>query len=192
MERTHPRPTGRTTRSHRLIGLLGAVTLLFGGLILPSAPAEAANIAGPRRSALERLEEGDAIRRRRLLRGGRFEIAPAVGFTLNDAFQRNILFGANLGYHISDSFAIGATVFGSTSLQTGLADEVEQAEDAGLGHAHRPAADRIGSSGPGHCRNIARPGVVISSMVSRSKPPGLTTLSTLKTGVWMLMSRGKR
>lgn len=126
MERTHSRPTGRITGTRLLVGLLAASTVMFGGVLLSAAPAEAANIAGPRRSALERLEEGDAIRRRRLLRGGRFEIAPAVGFTLNDAFQRNVLFGANLGYHISDSFAIGATVFGSTSLQTGLADEVEQ------------------------------------------------------------------
>ncbi len=121
MERTHPRPTGRTFVSGRLFVVLLGLATLFA-----ATPTLAANIAGPRRSALDRLEEGDAIRKRLLLRGGRFEIAPAVGFTLNDAFQRNILFGVNLGYHFTDAFAIGVTGFGATAVQTGLADEVEQ------------------------------------------------------------------
>lgn len=118
MERTHTRPTGRASIFRLSLGLLAALTLFA------ATPTLAANIAGPRRSALDRLEEGDAIRKRLLLRGGRFEIAPVVGFTLNDAFQRNIMFGANLGYHISDSFALGATIFGATALDTGLAEEV--------------------------------------------------------------------
>lgn len=100
------------------IGILAALTLLA------STPTLAANIAGPRRSALERLEEGDAIRRRMLLRGGRFEIAPTVGFTLNDAFKRNILFGANLGYHITDTFALGVTAMGGVAFDTSLAEDV--------------------------------------------------------------------
>ena len=118
MERTHSRPTGRASIFRLCMGLLAFATLFA------ATPTLAANIAGPRRSALDRLEEGDAIRKRLLLRGGRFEVAPMVGFTLNDAFQRNVLFGANLGYHITDSFALGATVFGATSLDTGLAEDV--------------------------------------------------------------------
>lgn len=122
MERTQTRPTGRAlsrpTAGPLLMGLLAAATLFA------ATPTLAANIAGPRRSALDRLEEGDAIRKRLLLRGGRFELAPAIGFTLNDAFQRNILFGANLSYHITDAFALGVTGFGATALDTGLAEEV--------------------------------------------------------------------
>jgi len=100
------------------MGLLAAATLFA------SMPVLAANIAGPRRSALDRLEEGDAIRRRMLLRGGRFEVAPTVGFTLNDAFKRNILFGANLNYHVTDNFALGVNAMGGFALDTGLAEDV--------------------------------------------------------------------
>lgn len=92
--------------------------------VMISAPVYAASIAGPRRSALERLEEGDAIRRRMLLRGGRFELTPTVGFTLNDAFRRNMLVGANMAYHFNDAVALGANVMGGFGFNTGLADEV--------------------------------------------------------------------
>ena len=64
---------------NRLVPVLALATCVT----LPSV-VEAASIQGPRRSALERLEEGDAIRNRLLLRGGRFELTPALGFTLNE------------------------------------------------------------------------------------------------------------
>ena len=97
----------------------------LGMVVSISATASAANIAGPRQSALERLENGDAIRHRLLLRGGRFDITPSLGFTLNDAFRRNILFGAQLSYHLSDSFAVGATVMGGLGLDSSLADRIK-------------------------------------------------------------------
>ncbi|MCP5515703.1 MAG: hypothetical protein H7A45_00415, partial [Verrucomicrobiales bacterium] len=60
-----------------------ALTLGLALAVLLPAVGQAASIQGPRRSALERLEEGDAIRNRLLLRGGRFEVAPSLGFTRN-------------------------------------------------------------------------------------------------------------
>lgn len=100
---------------------------LFAIGCLASIPiaVEAASIQGPKRTALERLEDGDAIRRRMLLRGGRFEIAPAVGFTLNDPFRRTVLYGVQINYHISDSFALGGTVFGGYGMSTDLTDRIE-------------------------------------------------------------------
>lgn len=100
------------------------IALLLAALVLPTF-TYAASIQGPRRSALDRLEEGEAIRRRVQLRGGRFEAAPTVGFTLNDAFQRNFLFGVHLAYHISDSWAIGGTAYGGTSTNSDLADRID-------------------------------------------------------------------
>ncbi len=99
--------------------------LLVGLVTLTGFPAVAANIAGPRRSALDRLEETDAVRRRLLLRGGRFEVTPTVGFTLNDPYQRNILLGAGLTYHVADTFALGITALGALNIETGLAEEVQ-------------------------------------------------------------------
>ncbi len=100
------------------------LALLVAALLLP-ALAPAASIQGPRRSALDRLEEGEAIRKRVQLRGGRFEATPSIGFTLNDAFQRNFLFGIHLAYHLTDSWAIGGTAYGGTSFNTDLADRID-------------------------------------------------------------------
>lgn len=104
----------------------GAVVALTC-LVVAMAAGEAwsATIQGPRRSALERLEEGDAIRKRLMLRGGRFEAQPVVGFTLNDAFRRNVLFGAHLAYHFNDDWAAGITAFGSAAFNSDLANRVE-------------------------------------------------------------------
>jgi outer membrane beta-barrel protein len=104
-------------------GLLAMATFTA----LAVSPAEAANIAGPRRSALERLAEGDAIRRRMLLRGGRFEVTPAIGFTLNDPFRRTFLAGGTLSYHLTDSLSIGATVLGGLPYNSALADRIGEA-----------------------------------------------------------------
>jgi outer membrane beta-barrel protein len=101
---------------------LVAVAALFAGV----GPARAeSGVAGNKKSALEKLEEGDAVRKRVLLREGRFEAAPTLGVTLGDAFQRNVLFGAQLAYHFSEAWALGATVFGGVAVNTGLADKVK-------------------------------------------------------------------
>ncbi|MFZ4739357.1 MAG: outer membrane beta-barrel domain-containing protein [Bradymonadia bacterium] len=102
-------------------------TTALAALLCASLPTMgwAAGITGPKKSALEKLEAGAAIRDRVQYRGGRFHVAPAFGFTLNDPFQRNILFGGQLGYHLTDSFGIGATVLAGTPMNTGLADTIE-------------------------------------------------------------------
>lgn len=93
-------------------------------LCLP-ALASGAGLLGPKQTALEKLEEGNAIERRLLLRGGRFEMTPGIGFTLNDAFQRTALVGAQLHYHISDSVALGVAGYYGISFNTDLADRIE-------------------------------------------------------------------
>jgi len=99
--------------------------LLLALLMAAPGLSWAASITGHKKSALEKLEEGDVIRNRVQLRGGRFEAAPAIGFTLNDAFRRNVLLGGQLAYHLSESWAIGATVFAGLGLDSGLADEID-------------------------------------------------------------------
>jgi outer membrane beta-barrel protein len=101
-------------------GLLAAALCL----LLP-ALASGAGLLGPKKTALEKLEEGNAIERRLLLRGGRFEITPGIGFTLNDAFRRTALVGAQLHYHISDSVAIGVSGYYGISYNSDLADRIE-------------------------------------------------------------------
>ncbi len=127
--------THAKSKAHRRViaALAGAAALTLGveaptsgaPAVTVGSSAHAASIQGPRRSALERLEEGDAIRKRLLLRGGRFELTPTVGFTLNDAFQRNLLVGAHLAYHLNDDWALGATVMGGFAFNSSLADRIE-------------------------------------------------------------------
>jgi outer membrane beta-barrel protein len=95
-----------------------------------------ANIQGPRRSALEKLENGDAVRNRLLLRSGRFEMVPGIGFTLNDAFRRNVLFGLDLDYNMSDTLAVGAAFQYGLSFDSALKERLQ---------AERP--ERVATSG---------------------------------------------
>lgn len=98
--------------------------LALAAVALP-ATAQAAGITGPKKSALEKLEEGDAIRNRVQYRGGRFYIAPTLGFTLNDPYQRNILAGAQLAYHFTESLGVGLTGLAGFATDTDLAEQVQ-------------------------------------------------------------------
>jgi outer membrane beta-barrel protein len=49
-------------------------------------------------------------------KAGRFEISPAVGLSLDDAFFQKYSFGLKLNYHILESFSVG--LYGSYSLST--------------------------------------------------------------------------
>lgn len=75
------------------------------------------------------LEQGGAVVRRKLLfRSTRFEAAPLVGFTLADPFNRNVIAGANLSFHLTNEFGIGGTFgFGVAQLQTDLRKNLGEA-----------------------------------------------------------------
>lgn len=108
------------TRTARLFLLV-----CVAGVTIP-AVSFGAGLLGPKKTALEKLEDGDAIRNRFMLRGGRFEAAPGIGFTLNDAFQRTAMVGVQLNYHVSDSLAIGIAGYYGIPFNTDLADRIEQ------------------------------------------------------------------
>lgn len=91
------------------------------------------------------LAGAPAVRKLKLYRQGRFEIAPAFSFTLLDEYQRQIFVGARLQYNLTDWFAIG--VWGGFSpgpfkITTGLAENIQtvnrlrQAEDVARGGNH--------------------------------------------------------
>ena len=112
------------TQSPRSLSRLTSLVALCLGICLP-AVSLGAGLLGPKRTALEKLEDGPAVTKRLLLRGGRFEASPGIGFTLNDAFQRTALLGLQLHYHITDSFAIGVSGYYGISFNTDLADRIE-------------------------------------------------------------------
>jgi len=94
---------------------------LMGAAALPAAHAEAQEIqlTGP-------LAGAPGTRHQRLHRAGRFEIAPNVSFTLLDEYERTIMPGLKLTYHINDWFGVG--LWGGYGIQytTGLTDELQQ------------------------------------------------------------------
>lgn len=84
-----------------------------------SAEAQEILLTGP-------LAGAPAVRKLRLYREGRFEVAPAISFTLLDEYQRTILFGARLNYNFTDWLALGVWGgFGGVKIPTALSDEIQ-------------------------------------------------------------------
>ncbi len=85
----------------------------------PAANAQEVQLTGP-------LKGAPAVRRLRLYREGRFEIAPVATFTLLDEYNRTILFGLRANYGITDWLSIGAWGgFGAIQSPTGLTSQID-------------------------------------------------------------------
>jgi hypothetical protein len=98
-----------------LAGLAGlaALTALSTG-----AEAQEIQLTGP-------LAGAPAVRKLRLHRAGRFEIAPGVSFSLLDQYRRTLLPGAALTYHVTDWLGFGVWGGFGIAYTTGLADELQ-------------------------------------------------------------------
>jgi hypothetical protein len=100
-----------------LKGLLPVVGLMA---VSGQAAAQEIQVTGP-------LAGAPAVRNLRQHRKGRFELAPAVSFTLLDEYQRHILVGARLNYNITDWLAIGVWgAYGAVKITTGLSDQIQE------------------------------------------------------------------
>jgi hypothetical protein len=106
----------------RLLTALTAGLALLG--ITEHSQAQELYLTGP-------LAGAPAVRKLRLYRRTRFEIAPAVSFTLLDEYQRTILLGARLQFNITDWLAIGGWgALGSViRLPTALTDNIQDVND---------------------------------------------------------------
>jgi outer membrane beta-barrel protein len=70
----------------------------------PAATTEGGTLFGERDVALgDRVK---AVQRKGVLKRGRFEVAPMLALTLNDAFYQKVGGGLRLAYSIQDSFAV--------------------------------------------------------------------------------------
>ncbi len=73
------------------------------------------------------LEEGPSVRRLLLLRSGRFEVQPAVGFSINDPFMRNMTAGASIAYYFNNSIGVGGDFgFAAVHMATDETTTVQQ------------------------------------------------------------------
>jgi hypothetical protein len=126
----------KMTRNPRFTKRL--LTALTAGLALlgftEHSQAQELYLTGP-------LAGAPAVRKLRLHRQTRFEIAPAVSFSLLDEYQRTILLGARLQFNITDWLAIGGWGgWGGIKLPTALTDNIQSV------NAGRIAADPGGTS----------------------------------------------
>lgn len=99
--------------------ILAAVTAAGVWSTAGTANAQEIQLTGP-------LKGAPAVRHLRQYRAGRFEIAPAISFTLLDEYRRTILTGATLTYNITDWLGIGVWgAYGAISTTTDLADRID-------------------------------------------------------------------
>ncbi len=102
-----------------VLALLLAVAATSG-----QAAAQEIQLTGP-------LAGAPAVRRLRMHRKNRVEIAPTISFTLLDEYQRTILVGGRLNYNITDWIALGVWgAFGAVHTTTGLTDRIQDVTSA--------------------------------------------------------------
>jgi len=112
-----------TTKHRNILTRLLSASFVGSALLAfaPAAEAQEILLTGP-------LAGAPATRKLRLHREGRFELAPAVTFTLLDEYRRTIFLGARLGYNFTDWLAIGAWggYGGLLQLNTSLTDNIQE------------------------------------------------------------------
>jgi len=114
--------TTKQKTTKRLVSVLAAALALFA--FTERAEAQQILLTGP-------LAGAPAVRKLRQHRKARFEVAPAVSFTLLDEYQRTIFAGARLNYHFTDWLALGAWgAFGAAHIPTHLSDQIQEVNAA--------------------------------------------------------------
>jgi outer membrane beta-barrel protein len=119
----------RKLTTRLLAAALGAAAALG---VTERANAQEILLTGP-------LAGAPAVRKLRLHRQGRFEVSPAISFTLLDEYQRTIFFGAKLGYNFTDWLQLGVWGgYGAVKMSTYLTDQIQEQNAARL---QRPPTD---------------------------------------------------
>ncbi len=115
---------------------LTALAALCAFLALPDvAEAQEIHVTGP-------LAGAPAVRKLRLYRKGRVEVAPHASFTLLDEYQRHIMPGLKLNYHFTDWLGIGVWgAFGALKMPTGLSENIQEV-NASRGCRDVPAGEQ--------------------------------------------------
>ena len=105
----------------------------LGKLVAGAAIAACALTASPKPAAAQEIQltgplaGAPSVRRLRLYREGRFEIAPGIAYTLLSEYQRTLFVNARLQYNIFDFLGVGVFGgFGVANLSTDLTDKVQE------------------------------------------------------------------
>lgn len=109
------------TASRSLAGWLIAAALVVGTLAtVGSASAQEVQITGP-------LAGAPAVRHMRLYRVNRFNLVPAVGYTLQDEFARSLFLRLEANYHFLEWLGIGVSGgYAVGQIDTDLTSQIDQ------------------------------------------------------------------
>ncbi|HTQ05812.1 MAG TPA: hypothetical protein VMI54_18245 [Polyangiaceae bacterium] len=123
----------RKLTTHLLSAFLVAAATF--GLTKP-ANAQEILLTGP-------LAGAPAVRKLRLHRQGRFEISPAVTFTILDEYRRTIILGGKLGYNFTDWLELGVWGGYGKLIQsdTYLTDQIQAQNKIRIGRALQDPLD---------------------------------------------------
>ncbi len=88
------------------------------GLSEQKAHAQEIVLTGP-------LKGAPPVKKLRMYREGRFEIAPAVAFTLLDEYQHSYFFGGRISYFFTDWLGIGIWGAGAVNANTDLTSQID-------------------------------------------------------------------
>jgi hypothetical protein len=125
---TNPRTTKRL-----LTALAAGIGLLA---FTEQSQAQELYLTGP-------LAGAPAVRKLRLYRQTRFEIAPAVSFTLLDEYQRTIILGGRLQFNFTDWLAIGGWggIGSVIRLPTALTEHIQEVNEDRISASNACDAD---------------------------------------------------
>ncbi len=112
----------------------------------PEAQAQEIQLTGP-------LAGAPAVRRLRLHREGRFDIAAHATFSLLDEFRRTIMPGLRLNYHFYDWFGVGLFGGPAFSYNTSLSDELQEKAINGRSCQENPQSLACRRSAVSLCRD---------------------------------------
>ena len=77
-------------------------------------------LTSPSALAKTPFDDLPAVRNKLLIHEGRHALSPTFGFTANDPYKSNMLFGANWRYYIQSWLGVGVDVAGGVGIDTSL------------------------------------------------------------------------
>lgn len=103
-----------------------------GAALAGAATAAAVLTAAPKPAAAQEIQltgplaGAPSVRKLRLYREGRFELAPGIAYTMLSEYQRTLFVNARLQYNVFDWLGVGVFGgFGALNLSTDLTDKVQ-------------------------------------------------------------------
>jgi len=105
----------QTTLARAFVLSLCAICLTFSA---QNARAEVKD------GVMKRLASSNPVRRRQMMRDGRFELGLTLGSSTGEMYQTTATVGAQAQLYLTDSFGIGAYVFYGLNFESSLAEKV--------------------------------------------------------------------